>query len=158
MARSALARIAWCNAYSGSSRPGESVKMNCASPRVSNPTTGRRVDCGLGDTTARCSPTSAFNSVDLPTLGRPASTTVPQRVIALSRWSLRGPPSMTREQAVHHADPRGEKQPEPHAYHARTHPGPAIEGRETPLGVRHRDGDHGRDQHHPHDRPQSEAE
>src|SRR5438876_11681422 len=122
MARSALARIACCSAYSGSSRPGESVKMNCESPRVSNPTTGRRVDCGLGDTTARCSPTSAFNSVDLPTLGRPASTTVPQRVIALSRWSLRGPQGMTREQAVHNADLIGEKQTEPQAEYARLQP------------------------------------
>ena len=61
--------------------PGESVKMYCVSSFVSSPTTGRRVDCGLGDTIARCSPTSALSSVDLPTLGRPARTTVPQRVI-----------------------------------------------------------------------------
>src|SRR5437762_13879173 len=55
--------------------------MNWASPRVSNPRTGIRVDWGLGETMANGSPTSAFSNVDLPTLGRPASTTVPQRVI-----------------------------------------------------------------------------
>ena len=79
MARSAAARIASCNWYSGSRRPGESVKMYCVSPFVSSPTTGSRVDCGLGDTIARCSPTRALSNVDLPTLGRPARTMVPQR-------------------------------------------------------------------------------
>src|SRR5229473_496492 len=98
MLRSAVARIASCNRYSGSSKPGESVKMNCASPRVSSPTTGRRVDCGLGDTIARCSPTSAFKSVDLPTLGRPAKTTVPQRVMERKLHRRRGgkPPASAR--------------------------------------------------------------
>jgi len=38
-----------------------------------------RVDCGLGETIARCSPTSALSNVDFPTLGRPARTTLPQR-------------------------------------------------------------------------------
>src|SRR5204862_5497981 len=84
IARSAAARIASCNRYSGSSRPGESVKMYCVSSLVSRPTTGRRVDWGFGDTMARCSPTSALSSVDLPTFGRPASTMVPQRVMTRS--------------------------------------------------------------------------
>src|SRR5712692_6977234 len=84
MARSAAARIASCSWYSGSSRPGESVKMYCVSSFVSRPTTGSRVDCGLGDTIARCSPTNALSSVDLPTLGLPARTMVPQRVIRRS--------------------------------------------------------------------------
>src|SRR5206468_5655275 len=84
MARSAAARIVSCNWYSGSSNPGESVKMYCVSSFVSSPTTGRRVDCGFGDTMAKCSPTSAFKSVDLPTLGRPARTIVPQRVMLQS--------------------------------------------------------------------------
>src|SRR5207237_1005063 len=53
IARSAAARITTCNWYSGSSKPGESVKMYCVSSRVSRPTTGRRVDCGLGETMAR---------------------------------------------------------------------------------------------------------
>src|SRR5713101_4167025 len=79
IARRAAARIATCNRYWGSSSPGESVKMNWVSPVVSSPTTGRRVDCGLGETMARCSPFRALSSADLPTLGRPASTTVPQR-------------------------------------------------------------------------------
>src|SRR2546422_11750774 len=43
IARSAAARIVSCSLYSGSSSPGESVKMNCVSSRVSRPTTGRRV-------------------------------------------------------------------------------------------------------------------
>src|SRR6267143_3938753 len=43
--------------------------------------TGRRVDWGLGDTMARCSPISALSRVDLPTLGRPARATLPQRVM-----------------------------------------------------------------------------
>ncbi len=81
MARSAAARITSCSWYSGSSKPGESVKMNWLSARVSRPTTGSRVDCGLGETIARCSPTSAFKRVDFPTLGFPASATTPQRVI-----------------------------------------------------------------------------
>src|SRR5712664_4152264 len=84
MARSAAARIASCSWYSGSSRPGESVKMYCVSFLVSRPTTGSLVDWGLGDTIARCSPTSALSSVDLPTLGRPARTMVPQRVMVRS--------------------------------------------------------------------------
>src|SRR5437867_3569676 len=79
--RSAAARIASCSLYSGSSRPGESVKMNCVSSRVNRPTTGRRVDWGLGETIARCSPIRAFKRVDLPTLGRPANTTTPHRVM-----------------------------------------------------------------------------
>src|SRR5205807_4994210 len=81
MARNAAARIASCRRYSGSSKPGESVNMNCVSPCVSRPTTGRRVDCGFGETIARCSPIKAFRSEDFPTLGRPASTIVPHRVI-----------------------------------------------------------------------------
>src|SRR5207247_8162147 len=68
-----------CSRYSGSSNPGESVKMYCVSSLVSRPTTGRRVDWGLGETIARCSPTRALSSVDFPTLGRPARTMVPQR-------------------------------------------------------------------------------
>src|ERR1043166_7266809 len=81
-ARSAAARMATWSWYSGSSKPGEAVKMYCVSSRLSRPTTGSRVDCGFGDTIARCSPTRAFRSEDFPTLGRPARTTVPQRVMS----------------------------------------------------------------------------
>src|SRR5438105_6230767 len=84
MARRAAARMTSWSGYSGSSRPGESVKMYCVSSFVSRPTTGSRVDCGFGETIARCSPTSALRSVDLPTLGRPARTIVPQRVMVRS--------------------------------------------------------------------------
>src|SRR5215207_70257 len=40
----------------------------------------RRVVCGLSETIATLRPTMAFTSVDLPTLGRPASATNPERV------------------------------------------------------------------------------
>src|SRR3989442_8149808 len=91
MARTVAARIASCSAYSGSRSPGESVKMNCVSSGVSKPTTGRRVDCGLGETIARCSPINAFKSVDFPTLGRPASATVPHLVMqeTNAEWGMR---------------------------------------------------------------------
>src|SRR2546426_6896637 len=110
MARRAAARMASCSRYSGSSSPGESVKMNCVSPRVSKPTTGRRVDCGLGETIARCWPSNAFKSVDLPTLGRPASTTVPQRVMGakLTRKVERGTAAEQQWKVVHERDSRPE--------------------------------------------------
>src|SRR4051812_6461664 len=101
IARSAAARIASWSLYSGSSSPGESVKMYCVSSLVSSPTTGSRVDWGLGDTIARCSPTSAFSSVDLPTFGRPARTIVPQRVMVQSveeRTDLGYPPSSAKRE------------------------------------------------------------
>jgi len=36
-----------------------------------------RVVCGLAETAAMCSPTSALSKVDLPALGRPTRATVP---------------------------------------------------------------------------------
>src|SRR3954453_10622529 len=39
--------------------------------------TRRRVVCGLSETIATLPPASAFTSVDLPTLGRPATATNP---------------------------------------------------------------------------------
>src|SRR5512140_694241 len=55
--------------------------MIWVSPSVINPRTGSRVVCGLGETMARLSPTSALSSVLLPAFGRPARATIPQRVI-----------------------------------------------------------------------------
>src|SRR3989442_7892251 len=89
MARMAASRMVSCNRYSGSRRPGLSVRMNCASSRVRRPTTGTRVDCGFAATIARCSPTSALSRVDLPTFGRPARATVPQRGMP-ANYSRRG--------------------------------------------------------------------
>jgi hypothetical protein len=40
----------------------------------------RRVVCGLSDTIATLRPTIALTSVDLPTFGRPARATKPERV------------------------------------------------------------------------------
>src|SRR5438477_12041497 len=43
----------------------------------------RRVVCGLSETIATLPPASAFTSVDLPTLGRPATATKPLLIAAL---------------------------------------------------------------------------
>ncbi len=48
-----------------------------ATPRIA-----RRVVCGRTETIATCEPTRALTRVDLPTFGRPASPTKPERVIA----------------------------------------------------------------------------
>ena len=62
--------------------PGRSVSTSChSSTRVATPRIARRVVCGLSETIATFWPTSALTSVDLPTLGRPASATKPERVI-----------------------------------------------------------------------------
>ena len=53
--------------------------MSCACGRVLMPSNRVRVVCGFGLTIASLLPTRAFNSVDLPTLGRPTRTTKPQR-------------------------------------------------------------------------------
>ena len=59
--------------------PGVSMKMNWAAGSVRTPSTRVRVVCGFGVTNATRAPTSRFNSVDFPTLGRPTSATKPQR-------------------------------------------------------------------------------
>src|SRR5271154_6332749 len=53
-----------------------------------------RVVCGLSETMASFSPISAFNSVDLPALGRPISEANPDRnaVISGFRARFRAPP------------------------------------------------------------------
>ena len=52
-------------------RPGVSTKASCTPGRLSMPSTRWRVVCGRDVTIESFSPTSAFSSVDLPTLGRP---------------------------------------------------------------------------------------
>ena len=68
----------------GAARPGRSTRTSWrpASRSVATPRIARRVVCGRTETIATWEPTSALTSVDLPTLGRPASPTKPARVIA----------------------------------------------------------------------------
>src|SRR4051794_18907043 len=62
--------------------PGRSVSTSWnRSGTVTTPRIARRVVCGLSETIATLCPTIALTSVDLPTLGRPASATKPERVI-----------------------------------------------------------------------------
>ena len=60
--------------------PGVSTNTSCTSGRFTTARTWVRVVCGLSDTMLTFWPTSAFSSVDLPTLGRPASVTKPERM------------------------------------------------------------------------------
>src|SRR3954447_18615446 len=61
--------------------PGRSVSTSWnRSGTVTTPRIARRVVCGLSETIATFWPTIALTSVDLPTLGRPASATKPERV------------------------------------------------------------------------------
>src|SRR5256885_17255433 len=53
--------------------------MICASSVVAMPWMRKRVVCGFFDVMLTFSPTSAFISVDLPTLGRPTIATWPHR-------------------------------------------------------------------------------
>ena len=51
--------------------PGVSVNTYCVSPFVRIPVMRLRVVCGLRDTMATFSPSSALSNVDLPTFGLP---------------------------------------------------------------------------------------
>ena len=68
---SALACSVW--------KPGVSTKTNCTGPRVRMPVMRCRVVCALREVMLIFWPTSAFSSVDLPTLGLPTMAIVPQR-------------------------------------------------------------------------------
>ncbi len=74
----------WVSASRGRWTPGRSVSTswNRVGPPtlVTTPRIARRVVCGLSETIATFWPTMALISVDLPTLGRPASATKPERV------------------------------------------------------------------------------
>src|SRR6476659_5382777 len=63
----------------GLCRPGVSTRISCASGRCTMPRITRRVVCGRSLVIATLAPTSAFVSVDLPTLGRPARQANPDR-------------------------------------------------------------------------------
>ncbi len=64
----------------GRCTPGRSVSTSCHSGVVATPRTARRVVCGLSETIATFCPTIVLTRVDLPTLGRPAMATNPERV------------------------------------------------------------------------------
>src|SRR6478609_2163664 len=63
----------------GLCRPGVSTMTSWPAGRFRMPRIARRVVCGLSEVIATFSPTSAFVSVDLPTLGRPTKVTNPDR-------------------------------------------------------------------------------
>src|SRR6185437_11075409 len=63
----------------GLCRPGVSTRISWASARCTMPRITRRVVCGRSLVIATLAPTSAFVSVDLPTLGRPARQANPDR-------------------------------------------------------------------------------
>ena len=75
----------------GRCTPGRSVSTSCTSSRVATPRIARRVVWGLSETIATLRPTIALTSVDLPTFGRPASATKPDRVP--SSATPRSPPA-----------------------------------------------------------------
>src|SRR6185437_10004632 len=66
----------------GAKMPGVSNRMICALSSMTMPRISARVVCTLRETMVTFEPTSAFTSVDLPTLGAPIRATKPQRVIA----------------------------------------------------------------------------
>jgi hypothetical protein len=68
------------SASRGRCTPGRSTSTICASGELATPRIARRVVCGLSDTIATLLPTMPLTSVDLPTLGRPASATKPDLV------------------------------------------------------------------------------
>ena len=69
----------------GALDPGRSTSTSCQSGPLATPRIARRVVCGLSETIATLAPTIALASVDLPTLGRPAKATKPDRVAAGGR-------------------------------------------------------------------------
>ena len=82
--------------------PGRSTSTICqpAATSVAIPRTARRVVCGRSEMIATFWPTIALTSVDLPTLGRPASPTKPERdhrnPARISAWSASiSPPSVS---------------------------------------------------------------
>src|SRR3954447_16140287 len=74
---------------SGRWTPGRSVRTSWASSWLWTPKIRRLVVCGLSEVIATLPPASAFTSVDLPTLGRPATATKPDFNEASRRRSRR---------------------------------------------------------------------
>ena len=54
------------------------------------PTILVRVDCAFGLVMLMCSPTRRLSKVDLPTLGRPTTATIPERVIQTKTATVAG--------------------------------------------------------------------
>ncbi len=109
------------SAVTGLWMPGVSTNTSCRPGLFTMARTWVRVVCGLSETMLTFCPTSAFNSVDLPTFGRPASVTNPERMArGISRWPRRRP---ARRRPVRR--------------HGRALAGPAIVGTGTPAVLRH---------------------
>src|SRR4051794_19776096 len=78
------------SASRGRCTPGRSTSTSCHSGVVATPRIARRVVWGLSETIATLRPTIALTSVDLPTFGRPASATKPDRLMAPPGAGFRG--------------------------------------------------------------------
>ena len=76
---STVACIRVVSVSAGRWKPGRSSSTACQPSPWTTAVMRRRVVWGRGDTAATRVPTSAFASVNLPTLGRPASATSPDR-------------------------------------------------------------------------------
>src|SRR5215211_1847449 len=79
-ARSTCCCIRSVSTSRGRCTPGRSTRTSCQSSPDATPRISRRVVWGLSDTIATLPPTIRFTSVDLPTFGRPAMATKPERV------------------------------------------------------------------------------
>src|SRR6476469_1190350 len=77
----AVDRMTRCSSYRGSSRPGVSSSTICVSSVVRMPTILSRVDWGFSLVMLSFWPTMRLSIVDLPTLGFPATVTIPARFI-----------------------------------------------------------------------------
>src|SRR5688572_29536523 len=84
---SAVPRMTCWSATFGSISPGVSTSTIWVSSKVRIPVIRSRVDWGLGLVMASFWPTSRFNSVDFPTLGRPTTATNPDFTW---RWEVGG--------------------------------------------------------------------
>ena len=92
--------------------PGVSTKAICARGSCSRPIRRWRVVCGRGVTMLSFCPTSAFSSVDLPTLGRPASATKPLRNSVFARsGSARAPARLRPARRAAGSSPRRRRAP-----------------------------------------------
>jgi hypothetical protein len=78
--RSTRCCIRSVSASRGRWTPGRSTSTSCQSGPLATPRIARRVVCGLSETIATFAPMIALASVDLPTFGRPASATNPERI------------------------------------------------------------------------------
>src|SRR5439155_22625808 len=96
-ARSTRRCIRSVGASRGRCTPGRSTSTSCQSSPLATPRIARRVVCGLSDTIATLRPTIALTSVDLPTFGRPASATKPDRVLTGAPRPREAAPAASRK-------------------------------------------------------------